>query len=277
MISVWAAIAGAGVGLLGGLIGLGGAEFRLPLLVAMFHCALRPAISLNLGISFVAVLVGAAARWWLGGQAPLWSAAPIAVAMMAGGMLGAAVGSGWLARVSDTRLHAAVRSLLVTIGVLLVAEALVSWTSPGLPLGELALYSIAFVAGLGIGAVSTLLGVAGGELIIPTLVLGFGLPIKEAGTMSLLISIPTMAVGLWRHRASGAFQNVRDLERIVLPMALGTLLGSTVGGWLVVHAPASAVKLLLGCVLIASALRVFKVRPHVGPQSTSPSVAPGLR
>jgi uncharacterized protein len=32
------------------------------------------------------------------------------------------------------------------------------------------------LAGLGIGAVSTLLGVAGGELIIPTLVLAFGVP-----------------------------------------------------------------------------------------------------
>ncbi|HKQ66589.1 MAG TPA: sulfite exporter TauE/SafE family protein [Methylomirabilota bacterium] len=260
MVSVWATIAGAGAGLLGGLIGLGGAEFRLPLLVAIFHYALRRAISLNLAISFVAVLVGAAARWWLGGQAPLWSAASVAVAMMVGGMLGAAVGSRWLARVSDTRLHAAVRSLLIAIGILLVAEGLGSWTSPGLPLGDWALYLIAFVAGLGIGAVSTLLGVAGGELIIPTLVLGFGLPIKAAGTMSLLISVPTMVIGLWRHQASGAFHDVRDLQRIVLPMALGTVLGSTLGGWLVVHVPASAVKLLLGCVLIASALRVFKVR-----------------
>lgn len=271
MISVWAAIAGASVGLLGGLIGLGGAEFRLPLLVAIFHYALRRAISLNLAISFVAVLVGVAARWWLGGQAPLWSAAPIAVAMMAGGMLGAAIGSRWLAKISDTRLHAAVRTLLVAIGILLIAEGLGSWASPGLPLGEVALYLIAFVAGLGIGAVSTLLGVAGGELIIPTLVLGFGLPIKAAGTMSLLISIPTMAVGLWRHQVSGAFQDIRELERIVLPMAFGTVLGSTVGGWLIGHVPASAVKLLLGCVLIASALRVFKVHAHVGPERVQPT------
>jgi hypothetical protein len=80
-----------------------------------------------------------------------------------------------------------------------------------------------------IGAVSTRLGVAGGELIIPTLVLGFGLLIKAARTMSLLISIPTMAVGLSRHQASGAFQDIRELERIVLPMALGTVLGSTLG------------------------------------------------
>jgi uncharacterized membrane protein YfcA len=80
--------------------------------------------------------------------------------------------------------------------------------------------------------------------------------------MSFLIGIPTMAVGLWRHQ---------ELERVVLPMALGTVLGSTVGGWLVVRVPANAVELLLGCVLIASALRVFKVRAHLGHESVQPT------
>jgi uncharacterized protein len=250
-------LAGAGVGLLGGFLGLGGAEFRLPLLVALFGYALRQAIPLNLAVSFVAVVIAAPSRWLLGGQAPLLSAVPVAVAMMVGGMIGAAIGSRWLARVSDARLHAAVRMLLITIGALLIVESLGSWTSPGLPFGAVALGLIAACAGIGIGAVSTLLGVAGGELIIPTLVLAFGVPIKAAGTMSLLISIPTMLVGLARHRARGAFQGMHDMGRVVLPMAAGTVLGSAVGGLLVVYVPAGSVKLALGCVLIASALRVF--------------------
>jgi uncharacterized membrane protein YfcA len=260
VIGAWAAMAGAGVGVLGGLLALGGAEFRLPLLVAIFGYVLRRAISLNLAISFIAVLVGAAARWALGGQAPLWNAAPIALAMMVGGIVGATLGSRWLTRLSDTRLHTIVRSLLIAVGLLLVAEAGGSWASPGLPFGERARSAIAVIAGLGIGAVSTLLGVAGGELIIPTLVLGFGLPIKAAGTMSLLISIPTMLAGLWHHRARGAFEDMQDLRRIVLPMALGTVFGGVVGDWLVASAPSGGVKLLFGCVLIASALSVFKVR-----------------
>jgi uncharacterized membrane protein YfcA len=76
--------------------------------------------------------------------------------------------------------------------------------------------------------------------------------------MSVLISVPIMLVGLARHRARGAFQNVRDIGRVVLPMAGGTVVGSAMGGMLVAYAPAGAVKLLLGCVLIGSALRVFK-------------------
>jgi uncharacterized protein len=246
--------------MLGGLLGLGGAEFRLPFLVAVFGYALREAIPLNLAISFVAVAVAAPARWWLAGQAPGVSVAPVAVAMILGGMIGAAVGARWLSRVSDERLHAAVRVLLIGIGTLLIVESLSSWSSPGLPLSTLGLALVGVVAGIGIGAVSTLLGVAGGELIIPTLVLAFGVPIKAAGTTSLLISIPTMLVGLARHRARGAFQGVRDTGYVVLPMAGGTVVGSAIGAALVIYASAGAVKLLLGCLLIASALRVFKVR-----------------
>lgn len=263
-----AAIAGAAVGVLGGLLGLGGAEFRLPLLVALFGYALRQAIPLNLAISFLAVVVAAFSRWLLADQAPLPSALSVAVAMMVGGVVGAAVGFHWLARVSDARLHVAVRTLLISIGALLIIESLGSWTSHGLPLGGPVLAIVGVGFGVGIGAVSTLLGVAGGELIIPTLALAFGMPIKAAGTTTLLISIPTMLVGLTRHRARGAFQDVRETWRIVLPMAGGTAVGSAVGGLLVAYVPTEGVKLLLGCVLVASALHVFKARaPATHPRS----------
>lgn len=51
---------------------------------------------------------------------------------------------------------------------------------------------------------SSVLGVAGGELIIPTLVFVFGAGIKVSGTSSLLISVPTILVGLWRHASARA-------------------------------------------------------------------------
>lgn len=53
-------------------------------------------------------------------------------------------------------------------------------------------------AGFGIGIVAALLGVAGGELLIPTLVLLFGVDIKLAGSLSLAVSLPTMLVGFAR-------------------------------------------------------------------------------
>jgi Sec-independent protein secretion pathway component TatC len=64
-----------------------------------------------------------------------------------------------------------------------------------------------FVLGLAIGFISSLLGVTGGEIIIPTLVLGFGTPIKVAGSLSLLISLPTVAVGLIRYAHQGLLRD----------------------------------------------------------------------
>ena len=60
------------------------------------------------------------------------------------------------------------------------------------------------MAGLGIGIVAALLGVAGGELLIPTIVLLHGLDKKLAGSLSLMVSLPTMIVGFARYNSSCA-------------------------------------------------------------------------
>jgi uncharacterized protein len=243
----------------GGLLGLGGAEFRLPILVGYFRYRLLRAIPLNLAVSLVTVLAAVGSRVFIARQLPDASVLPIGVAMMLGGILGAALGSQWLVRVSEHRLHSAIRTLLIGIGLLLIIESATTWESGGLPLGTAARAVVAGGVGVLIGIVSTLLGVAGGELIIPALVLVFAVPIKAAGTLSLLISIPTIIVGLARHSARGAFKGLSDLRHLIVPMGIGTILGGLVGGAVVVFVPTGAVKLLLGSVLIASAVKVFAV------------------
>lgn len=48
-------LAGAAVGMLGGLIGLGGAEFRLPLLIGLFGFAALAAVIINKAMSLIVV------------------------------------------------------------------------------------------------------------------------------------------------------------------------------------------------------------------------------
>ena len=74
-------------------------------------------------------------------------------------------------------------------------------------------------AGVVIGLVSSLRGVAGGELIIPTLIFGFGLDIRTAGTASLIISLPAVAVGVLRHARAGSYHDRAALLGIGAPMA----------------------------------------------------------
>ena len=68
------------------------------------------------------------------------------------------------------------------------------------------------VAGFVIGVVASLLGVAGGELLIPALVLLFGADIKLAGSLSLAVSLPTMLVGFARYSRDRALRHREESD-----------------------------------------------------------------
>ena len=256
-----AALWGAPIGLLGGLIGLGGAEFRLPVLVGVFGYAARRAVALNLAISLITVVSALVIRGGTLSLAPLLDLLPVVLAMIAGAVSAAYLGTALVHRVSEHLLERVILVFLVVIGSALVVEAFLPQDVPGLlPEAPLVRLVAAVLFGLGIGLVSSLLGVAGGELIIPTLIFAFGAGIKAAGTASLLVSLPTVAVGVLRHRGLGAFEEGQDITKTVAPMGVGSVVGAVVGGFLVGIVPAAALKLLLGIILIVSAVRIFRGR-----------------
>lgn len=246
------------MGVLGGLIGLGGAEFRLPILVSWFGYQLRQAVSLNLAVSLVTVCAALATRLAVGGTVSIAhrrDALTVIVFMVAGSVTSAFALSRTLARMDERALHRVVRGLLLGIGALLIVESALNLASPGIPLAPPSVALVAVGAGLIIGAVSSLLGVAGGELIIPTLILVFGFDVGTAGTASLLISVPTVMVGvLWQRALLGGRGEIYGL---VVPMGAGSIIGAVVGGIAAAHAPARLLKLVLGMLLIVSALRAL--------------------
>jgi len=256
---VAALLYGAPIGLLGGLIGLGGAEFRLPVLAGVFRYPARRAVALNLAISLVTVVSALLIRGGTLSLAPLLGLLPVVVAMIVGAVSAAYVGTALVHRVSEHLLERVILVFLVVIGTALIVEAFLPQDVPGLLPETLPVRAVAAVIfGLAIGLVSSLLGVAGGELIIPTLVFAFGVGIKTAGTASLLISLPTVAVGVLRHRGLGSYGERADLTRTVTPMGAGSVVGALVGGSLVGLVPAAALKLVLGVILIVSAVRIFR-------------------
>ena len=110
---------------------------------------------------------------------------------------------------------------------------------------------------MAIGLISRLLDVAGGELIIPTLVLAFGADIKTAATGSLSVSLPTVMVGVLQYARRGAFSDRQALTETVAPMSVGSLIGAVAGGMLVGVVPAPLLKIALGIILDVSAVRIF--------------------
>ena len=115
----------------------------------------------------------------------------------------------------------------------------------------------AIAAGLVVGAISSLLGVAGGEFIIPILILIFGADIRTAGTASVLISIPVVLTGVVRHWLTGHYRSQSMLQNLILPMVLGSFVGAVVGGYLAAWAPTDALRIVLAVILALSAIKLW--------------------
>ena len=247
---------GAIVGALGGLMGLGGAEFRLPLLIGVFRFAALQAVILNKGMSLVVV---ASAIPFRAAAVPVASVAanwPIIVNLLAGSLPGAWCGASWATRLASHTLYRVIAVLLLAIAVVLVIGH--DATTSGAMLTGAAQVAAGVVAGFIIGIVAALLGVAGGELLIPTLVLLFGADIKLAGSLSLAVSLPTMLVGFARYSRDRSFVVLGENRRFVLVMAAGSIFGSFIGGRLLGSVPNAVLLPLLATILVLSAVKVWK-------------------
>jgi uncharacterized membrane protein YfcA len=179
---------------------------------------------------------------------------PEMAGLLAGGMVSAFYGAQLVNRLSDRRLVLLIAVLLGALGLLLMTEAVLPFQSGDLlPAGTAAHLGAGAVIGIGVGLVSSVLGVAGGELLIPALVLIFGANIKTAGSASILISLGVVSAGLWRYWRVDAIPCGRGAQRITTAMAAGSIIGATLGGLAVAYAPVAFLKVLLGCVLLAAA------------------------
>jgi len=116
---VAALITGAVIGILGGLIGLGGAEFRLPLLITVFAFVALEAVIVNKAISIIVVASALVFRTKTIPVEILLQHWPIVVNLLAGSLIGAWVGADWASRLAATTLYRVIAVLLVLIALLL--------------------------------------------------------------------------------------------------------------------------------------------------------------
>ena len=182
-----------------------------------------------------------------------WS---IIVNLLAGSLLGAWFGAGWATRLASSTLYRIIAIMLVMIAVVMVfghetttSDALLSGTAQAVA---------GVVAGFVIGIVAALLGVAGGELLIPTLVLLFGVDIKLAGSLSLAVSLPTMLVGFARYSRDSSFVVLRENSKFVIVMAAGSIAGTFICGRLLGLVPSPILLPLLAIILFISAFKVWR-------------------
>jgi uncharacterized protein len=236
---------GLAAGLLSGLFGVGGGTVIVPLLVLLLGFDQRLAAGTSLAAIVPTATVGVISYAVHGSVA--WIPALI---LAAGAVIGAQIGTWMLPRLSQTVLRWAFVGFLVVVIVSLFlvipsrdAGLELTWiTGPGLA-----------VLGVITGILAGLLGVGGGVIVVPALLLLFGTSDLIAKGTSLLMMIPTAISGtIGNLRRS----NVDLLGAVLIGAAACTT--TALGAWI-----ATLVDPLLGNVLFAIFLTFIAVQMAV--------------
>ncbi len=254
-------IAAVSVATLAGLVGLGGAEFRLPILKGWFKMASLKAVIFNKATSLAVVFFALLFRAHEIPFSLLFAHGGVILNLLSGSLVGAWVSAGIAMRLSERTLDTAIMVLLLALALFLMADHLwmdktciVAFETPWLQ------GALGVVAGFFIGMVAAILGVAGGELLIPTIVLLYGVDIKLAGSLALAISLPTMLVGFFRYSRGAAFEVLRQERALLVAMLVGSVVGAGVGALMLGMVETDILVLMLSFLLMVSAIKIFKHR-----------------
>ena len=147
-------------------------------------------------------------------------------------------------------------ALLLGIAVVFAAEHAGAVSALGLAPPAQAVAGI--LAGFGIGVVAAIMGVAGGELLIPTIVLLYAVDTKLAGSLSLLVSLPTMLVAFFRYSRDQAFAVLGQHPAFVAAMAGGSVAGTFVGALLLGVVTEAVLVPVIVALLLFSAVEVWR-------------------
>jgi len=204
---------GLAVGSVMGLLGAGGALLAVPAMIYLLGQPIEAATTASLLVVAGNAAVGAAVKVRRGAADPRLAAAFAATAAI-GALLGA-----WLSRLVSG--HA----LLLLLALLMLVAAAALWR--GTHLEALApatpRWPLALAAGFAVGVLTGLCGVGGGFLIVPTLVLLLGLPLRVAVGTSLLVIAASALAGLAGHLGA---------EAIDWPVTIAFAVAGAAGAWL---------------------------------------------
>ena len=240
----YAAFIGIGLlaGLLSGLFGVGGGTVIVPLLVLLLHFNQRLGAGTSLAAIVPTATVGVVSYAIHGSVA--WIPGLI---LAAGSVVGAQIGTRLLPRVSQTVL----RWLFVGFLVVVIVSLFLVIPSRDAEFDLQLLSGLALVAvGVVTGILAGLIGVGGGVIVVPILMLAFGTSDLIAKGTSLLMMIPTAI--------SGTIGNLRNHNvDLVAAAVVGVSACTTtaLGAWL-----ATLIDPFVGNMLFAAYLVVIAVQ-----------------
>lgn len=216
------------MGLLLGLLGGGGSILTVPVLVYVVGYEAKQAVAMSLAIVAIVSSVGAAGHW-KAGRVRVRTAVAFAAVAMAGAFGGA--------RLAEL-VSGAVQLVLLATVMLIAAVLMLVRGVPAAerPAREHGLLTVG-ATGLGVGVLTGLVGIGGGFLIVPALVILLGLPMKEAVGTSLLVITLNAAAGFAGYL--GRVEVPWDFLAAFTAVAIG---GIVAGTRLVQHVPTASLR-----------------------------------
>jgi len=238
---------GLAAGFLSGLFGIGGGILVVPGLVLVLRMSQRLAHGTSLG-AIVPISVAGVIGYALDRNVD-WAAGGL---LIAGAVGGAAIGARLLGRLPDRVLRYAFAAFLLATALRL----LISTPSPP-GRGPIDVWLGLALVGLGLaaGILAGLLGVGGGIIIVPVLIVAFGVPSVVAKGTSLLVIIPTALSGTFVNRRRGNID-------LTVAAIVGLAGAAAAYGGAKVSASISAElsSILFGALLVIVAIRLLLVR-----------------
>jgi uncharacterized protein len=236
-------LVGIVAGFLAGLFGVGGGILMVPALVMVMRMDQRLAHGTSLA-AVVPIAVASTLSYAISGEVD-W---PVVACLAAGAVGGAVVGTHLLGFLPQKVLGWAFALLLFATAVRMVFDQ-------GDAGGRATLSVLGIAAlvltGLASGVIAGLLGVGGGIVMVPVMVVGFDMSAALAKGSSLAVIIPTAIMGTWRNAKKG---NV-DLPVAVVAGLAGVASGF-LAGLLSVAMPDELSNTLFAILLVLVAVRM---------------------
>ncbi len=239
------------IGLSLGLIGGGGSIITVPVLVYVLGVEAHEAVGMSLAVVGGTSLVGSILHH---GRGKLQMKTGLTFGMS--GILGAFAGSPLTQLLSPPALLITFALLMFFIGVLMLRQKPAAESEID-ELGEKPILWKALLAGFGVGVLTGFLGVGGGFLIVPALVMFGGLSMKEAIGTSLFVIFLNCVAGLIGHASQNGFDWGLTAQVTALAVA-GTIFGTLLSHKL------EAKKLQKGFAFFVLAVAVFLMIKNYG-------------
>ena len=243
-------VLGFGIGLSLGLMGGGGSLLTVPALVYLVGQTPQAAVTTSLAIVGANSLMGASfhrAQGMLN-----WK---VALSFGGAGMLVAYLAAGLSNMLPEAVLLVAFAIVMLLVGGLMLTRG----NSNSAEISKPRSLPVVIASGVGVGLMTGILGVGGGFLIVPALVILVGLPMQMAVGTSLIIIAMNSLAGFLGHAGDGSF----NLTLTAIFTAAG-LVGTFAGARLNKRLPAEKLqKVFAWFVILLAFFLLYDNLPHI--------------